>query len=138
LEDLEPGTYTVTAVEKTDAVHRYLPEPAKVEVEIEAGATVVVEIAYRSLLLHPFEFMVGEVVLPVFGHADLDLTLRRAEGFEGEVEIVLERLPSGVRAEPVTLPGEEESATIRLESDGTIRELGAHELTIRGEAGELF
>lgn len=137
LEELAVGTYTLTATELEDETYRYLPTPKSLTVEVEAEETAEATIAYGSQLLSPFTMASEGAVLPQHGAAKLEVTLTRAEEFEGPVELALEGLPMGVTAEPVSLPADETSAVFELEADGTTRTIGVHGVEIRGVAGEL-
>src|SRR5690606_12871565 len=87
---LTPGAYRLEAFEKEDEKNAFVPKATIAEVELEAGTTATVSIQYTAEALPLFRIESEGVSLPLFGVADLPVTIRRLVGFSGPVELRME------------------------------------------------
>lgn len=64
----------------------------------------------------PFTLTVApdSFIVPQGGHIDLDVTVTRAPGFDGDIDVTADGLPAGVSATPLTLAGLETNGSIQL------------------------
>lgn len=131
---LPPGRYGVRAGEVEDELHLYRPEPAREEVDVVPGKASRIAIRYEATKRPPFRLRAREVVLPLFGSAEMQIEVDRRQDFGGAVEVRLERLPGGVSATSVHVAPDASAAVVRLESAGTYRVLGPRTVTLVGEA----
>jgi hypothetical protein len=71
------------------------------------------------------------------GSAAIDLLVERRDGFDGAIDLSVEGLPTGVRAQPALVPAGQESATIVLSADeGTPSWSGPVEVFGRAQIGD--
>jgi hypothetical protein len=74
-----------------------------------------------------FELSLGTDYVNVVqgGKAEMDLTVRRTGGFHGPIDLVLEGLPNGVRAETTRIPQDQDRAKLTLVADAGARPCNA-------------
>lgn len=135
LEELVPGTYVVTARELEDDAFHYFPSPDTAEVEVKAGEVAVHTISYSKEALEPFSLFSEGVVIPLHSEGNLVVSLLRNGDFAEAVNIRLEGVPLGIIPTTATIAPGSSSATLRLISDGTARQMGPREIQVIGEAG---
>ncbi len=69
-------------------------------------------------------------------NATLTVTVNRAAGLSGAVTVSLANLPSGLHAEPLTIPANASDGQLNLRSDATALTGGPVRVTVRGVSGK--
>lgn len=124
LEDLEPGSYEVSADDVTTPSGVYVASVSGSPTTVEVGKTATASVAYERFGATMVDRQVG---VPFGGIRELHLEIVRHGAFDGEVTVNIDAagLPAGLSVSDtdLTIPADETTAIITFISDGTMTAL---------------
>lgn len=124
LEDLEPGSYQVSAGEVTTASGVYTNSISGSPATVEVGKTAAAAVTYER---YGAAMIDRHVVVPLEGSREVHLEVMRTGGYEGEVTVSIDAasLPVGVNLSETTftVPAAATEATVTFTSDNSVTAL---------------